>query len=593
MVKMEELQNTPTGQGKSEKTGKKAYRIKALSRIGLVLIIIVAINVIAQSFYTRVDMTSDKRYTLSPVTKDILRKQKDPVYIKVYLEGEDLRPDLAKLNRSIRELLEEFQGYAGNNIQYQFINPDELDAETRKNLFKQLFELGLPPAVINDRATGQVTEKRIIPGALVTYNGRDMAVQLYQEGSNNAGQDIGLENAIIGLEYQFVNAIHKLHVNDKRKIGIIQGHGELQPIELADIYGSLSQNYTVDYIRLPEYKVGRLNEYAAIIIAKPDSAFNELEKYKIDQYIMGGGSVLWCIDALNASMDSLTTRAGTITGDLNLNIFSDLLFGYGVRINPDLVMDASCNVIPMVNRTGGGKGFVPGSWPYFPVVNTPMGNGHPIVNNLSPIWFQFVSSIDTLSGKHNKQIKKTILLHSSPDTRIAMNPVNINIATSINYQRDLEANMYSQPAKNLAVLLEGSFHTAFATKVPDPRVLASGEYGKFIEDGKPTKMIVIADGDIIRNDVNKSQMMPFRLGFDKYTRQMFGNKDFILNCIDYLLDDQGLLSLRSKDIKIRPLDPNVAKASKAGLQLRNIVLPLILISIFGILYNYIRKRRFA
>lgn len=575
------------------KNRKKSLRRAALTQMGLLLLALAAINIIGNLLFARVDLTSDKRYTLSPATHKMLKNLDGLVSITVYLEGEDLRPDLARLNRSTRDMLDELRSIAGDKIQYQFINPDKLDPETRKSLFEQLFRVGLPPMVIEDRATGQVTEKRIVPGAIVRMGDKEMGVQLYQQATVLNGQDMSLENAVIGLEYGFVDAIHKLQEGQKRKLAFLRGNGEARPIEVADIYGTLKQTYDVDFVNLNESMVGRLNEYAAVIIAKPDSTFTELQKYIIDQYIMQGGRVLWCLDMLNASMDSLRHSGSSITTDYNLNLSNDMLFNYGVRMNPDLVQDANCNVIPLVNRGGTGGKFVPSPWPFYPVVNTPSGSGHPIVNNLNPIWFQFAGSIDTLSGQRNRQVKKTVLLTSSTATRVSQNPVNISLGASFNFRRDLAAGLFNQGPKNLAVLLEGSFRTAFFNRRPTAETLSSGKYGDFLEESKPTRMIVISDGDIIKNDVNLSQGQPYRLGFDRYTQQFFGNKNFVLNCVDYLVDENNMLSLRSKDLRVRPLDAKKVEAEKSRLQLQNIFLPLVLISVFGIGYNYIRRRRFA
>ena len=564
-------------------------------QILFVLGIAVFLNIIANIYYTRIDLTSDKRYTLSGQTRKMLKELKDVVYVKVYLDGKDLRADLRKLNQNTREILDEFRSIAGNNIQYQFINPDDLpDAQTRKNLYKQLAEQGLAPIPVDESKDNGVATKLIIPGAIVSYHGIDMPVEIYKEGPSQSNTNQSLENAIISLEYQFVNAIYKLQRQEKPKVAILQGHGELLPIQMADVISTLQQYYTVDFVRLPNYKVGRLDPYSLVIVAKPDSTFTALEKYKLDQYIMNGGRVLWCLDMLHAEMDSLQSREQDFTYDLHLNLVEDFLFKYGVRVNYDIVQDVNANMIKLANRSGVGGKFTAFPWTFFPVVEPP-ANGHPIVNNIAPIWFRFVNSIDTLNPRQNPNIKKTILLQSSAGTRVPLNPVKINLSTAYTFQRDAKQGAYRQGRRTFAVLMEGAFNSVFKDRPPTPESLATGEYGKFKDKGKATKMIVISDGDVLRNDVDKSQgsPMPMMLGYDKYTNQLFGNKTFIMNCIDYLIEDNGLLNLRSKDIRIRPLDAVKSKTQQTYWQAVNLMLPILILIFFGIIFNIVRRRRYA
>ncbi|RYD73170.1 MAG: gliding motility-associated ABC transporter substrate-binding protein GldG, partial [Sphingobacteriales bacterium] len=497
-------------------------------------------------------------------------------------------PGFRKLNQATRDLLDEFRRINGDKVQYQFINPDDMpDAQSKQNLYKQLQTQGLNPINLEVKKEDQVSQRVIFPGAVVTFNNKSMPVELLQQQLGNVSPEEILHNSIIGLEYQMTNAIRKLQAPEKPKVAIIQGHGELKKIETADLYKTLSEYYTVDYVNLPQYKVGSLDPYAAIIIAKPDSFFTELEKYKIDQYIMHGGKVLWCVETLAANMDSLKDGVG-FTYDYKTNLFEDFLFKYGVRLNYDLVQDLNCNYIPLVTPYGQQQQKQLLKWPYYPVV-VPQ-SPHPIVHNLNAIWFSFASTMDIIDSRNNEEVKKTILLQTSPYTRVLLNPVRINLSLVATLQR--EQPLYRQGPKNLAVLLEGNFNSNFVGRI-SPEALASGEYGDFKPKSKATKQIVISDGDVIRNQVSKSKAQIYPLGFDQYSNQTFGNKNFVLNCIDYMVDESGLMSLRAKDYRLRLLNTGRIKTERFNWQMLNMVLPLVLIGIFGLIFNYVRKRRFA
>lgn len=574
---------------KKSSTGRKrSQRWQAIVQVLMVVGIALALNVLANIFYKRFDLTEDKRYTLGTPTKQLVKGLNDIVFVTVYLEGEDLPPGFRKLNQATKDMLDEFRRINGDKIQYQFINPDDMpDAKSKQNLYEQLSTQGLNPINLEVKKDDQLSQRVIFPGAIVTFNNKSMPVELLQQQLGNVSPEEILHNSIIGLEYQLTNAIRKLQMPEKPQIGIIQGHGELGRMETADLHKTLSEYYTVDYVNLPQYKVGRLDPYDAIIIAKPDSFFTELEKYKIDQYIMNGGKVLWAVEALHADMDSLRDGVA-FTYDYKTNLFEDFLFKYGVRINYDLVQDLNCNYIPLVLPYGQQQKKELLKWPYYPVV-VPTST-HPIVHNLNAIWFQFASTLDVIDSRNNASVKKTVLLQTSPYTRVMLNPVRINLSLVATLQK--EQAMYRSGPKNLAVLLEGNFNSTFAGRI-SPEALASGEYGEFKATGKSTKMIVISDGDVVKNQVSKSRQQVYPLGFDQYSNQTFGNKNFVLNCVDYLVDESGLISLRAKDYRLRLLDSGRIKTERFNWQLLNMVVPLVLIGVFGLVFNYVRKRRFA
>jgi ABC-2 type transport system permease protein len=564
----------------------KDKKRQILIQAGLMLGIIVFLNIIFNIYYKRIDLTGDKRYTLSAPTKKLLKDVKDVIYVKVYLEGKGLPAGFRRLHDATRDMLDEFRVVAGDKIQYQFINPDDMpDEQSKRNLYKQLHEQGLNPVNLQVNEEDKLSQKIIFPGAVVTYNNSNVTAQLLQEQIGNVSPEEVLNNSVTQVEYQLANTIRKLESGIRPKIGFVQGHGELTPDYVKDISGALSEYYQVDFVNSPKYKIGRYDSYAALIIAKPDSTFTELEKYKLDQYIMKGGRVLFCIDNLMAEMDSM--KGGTTySADYPLNL-SDLFFKYGIRINNSLVQDLNCHYIPLVSSAYGSQNR--GSllkWPYYPLVTPTSDN--PIVNGLNAVWFQFANTIDTLSSKHNSSVKKTVLLQSSPNTRVMQHPVLIDLRLV----KNIDPRLYTQGYQNLAVLLEGSFTSAYANRIT-PELIQTGDYGDFKDKGKPAKLIVVSDGDVIKNQYSEAKHQAYPLGYDRYTKQYFGNKNFILNCIDYMVDESGLISLRSKQFQLRLLDAGQAKSDRLYWQVINTVVPISLIILFGIVYNYVRKRRFS
>jgi ABC-2 type transport system permease protein len=392
-----------------------------------------------------------------------------------------------------------------------------------------------------------------------------------------------LHNSIVSLEYEIANTLKKLATETIAKIAFITGHGELGIKETQDISNTLSTFYEVERVNLPYTKVGYLDQFDLAIVAKPDSFFNELELYKLDQFIVKGGRVLWLTESLFASMDSLSSHGGiSSTYDYDLNL-KNLFFYYGIRLNYNLVQDIQCHLIPvLVNQGAPQQDFRP--WIYFPLVFPK--STHPIVNNLNACLFQFASSIDTIA---NEQVKKTVLLSSSQQSRMVYNPVRISLA-DVNTNPD--ERLFNKGEQILGVLVEGAFNSYFTGQL-SPATLQNPDYGNFQEKGKPTKMIFISDGDVIANQVSRIRDQYYALGYDRFTKQTFGNKNLILNAVDYLLDDSGLMKVRSKQFKLRLLDKAKAKNDKTKWQFVNMILPIIFILLFGLIYAYIRKLKFA
>ncbi len=579
------------------KNKKKGIKQQNITQLILSLIIIILINIISSFVFTRFDLTSEKRYTLSDATKNQLKNLDDIVYFKIYLEG-DFPAGFKRLKNETKEMLDEFRAYS-DNIQYEFINPlKNKDKKSINKIYKQLVEKGLEPTDLHVKNTGASSQQIIFPGALVSYKGKELALQLLITQIGTFPEAV-LNNSIQVLEYNISSIIRKLTIIKKPKIAFITGHGELNKYDVADISYSLSEYYDVERIKIngklnslskrelvDSTKIINQNKYSAIIIAKPDSTFDEKDKFIIDQFIMNGGKVLWLIDPVFASMDSLKKSYETIgiANDLNLE---DQLFNYGVRINKNLILDLNALPIPVVTGQTGDKPqqtFLP--WYFFPVI-VPRIN-HPIVNNLNVIKCEFVSSLDTVG---TDSIKKTILLTTSPYSRFVNAPCRINLDLLMH---EPDKRQYNRPNLPIAVLLQGKFKSVFQNRIPP--VIRDNKEIKFKGESKKNSMIVVSDGDIIKNQVKYLQdgsIYPYPLGYDKYTRQTFGNKDFILNAVNYLCDESGLISVRSKELKLRLLDRQKVNNNKLSCQILNILIPILLVIILGIIQYIIRKQKYA
>lgn len=578
---------------------KKQNKQRGLKRNSLlqmllgVLIIILA-NIIGSYVFTRFDLTSEKRYSLSPATKDLLKEIDDIVYFRVYLEGE-FPAGFKRLRNATKEMLDEFRAY-NKNIQYEFINPSQSEDEKERNdTYQLLTEKGLQPTDLQVNTKEGREQQIIFPGLIANYKSNELAVELLNSQIGVSPEEV-LNNSIQALEFRLASAIRDLTRTIKPSVAFIRGHGELENRDIYDIGQALSKQYAVGVIAIGGQlnsltkrdsvsadRTRIINKYDAIIIAKPDSIFSEKDKFIIDQYIMRGGKVLWLIDPVFATMDSLQTEVTTLGIEQELNL-DDMMFRYGVRINPDLVMDLTALPIPLRTGQVGNQpkiDFFP--WFYFPVI-TPTED-HPIVKNLNAVKTEFVSSIDTIRVPG---IRKTILLKTSPYSRTVNTPALITLAI---LEQEPDERAYTGPQQTVAVLLEGEFKSNFENRVP-PEILDSKDIG-FIPKSKPTSMVVISDGDVIRNQLHYSQGYPMPLGYDQFTGQSFGNKDFILNALDYMMDESGLISIRSRDLKLRLLDTTRISNNKFFWQVFNIIFPILLVLIFGFIQNYLRKRKYA
>lgn len=576
---------------------RKNIRRNSFVQLTIRLALLIIINILSSFAFYRLDLTADKRYTLSPSTRNMLKELDGPVTFKVYLEG-DFPAGFQRLRNETREMLNQFRAYS-KNIQFEFIDPSagkdkyQLDA-----MYMQLAKSGLNATDLQVKDKTGITRKIIFPGALVSYKGKEMPVDLLLTQVGKPPAEV-LNNSVQSLEFGLTNAIRKLSVTGKPKIAFIDGHGELEPVYTASIEAALSEYYDIDHVRIngqpsalasatqntaASANPAIVNSYKAIIIAKPDSTFskNELDKFVIDQFIMRGGKVLWLVDKVFAEMDSLRTQDQIMALDMDLNL-DDMLFNYGVRLNSNLVVDMNSLAIPVVIDQKGNQKLMP--WVFFPLL-VPTSS-HPIVRNLSPIKTEFISSLDTVE---TPGVAKTILLSTSRHSRILKAPVMISL--SFLYQQP-QAEQFNQPYQPVAALLEGEFTSLYLNRIPkqfvnSPEINFSGK-------SVNTAMIVVADGDVIKNQLQPGEIRPtpLPLGYDRYTGQQFGNKDFILNAMNYLCDDSGLLSVRSRDVKLRALDHSLVETERLKWQLVNIIVPVLLVLGFAFVHAYWRKRRYT
>ena len=561
--------------------GRKFINTAFLSTMGL-LLSLTAATIMSDKVFTRFDFTKEKRFTISKTSRGILESLPQPVKVTVYLQGENFPSAFKRLQGATRDMLNDLQAYSHRSLQFDFVDPLKgVAQDQQQQTIQDLEARGVEPTNLSVKTDNGLTQKIIIPYALVTSGDKEIAVSLLQNRIGLSPDEV-LNNSIQNLEYAFSSAIKKVTTGGKPQIGFTTGHNELSDLQLNDALKTLSDGFKVGRVDLKTIPFGGLQKIRLLVIPKPDKPFTELEKFKLDQYIMRGGRVLWAVDQVSAELDSLRGHGGeqlTFPKQLNLD---DQLFVYGVRINYDLIADISCAQIPISTGSVGGQAqiqMVP--WLFYPIF-MPLSK-HPIIKNLDGIRSEFASTIDTLGIK---DVSKTVLLSSSPYNKKLTAPYLLSLQ-AIEQEPDPKA-FISKP-KTVAVLLEGKFKSDFMNR-PQPEGLT--EKIATIPAGKPTKMVVISDGDIFKNQVSNDGS-PFPLGYDHYTQQNYGNKNLLLNIADYLTDDSGLIALRTKEIQIRLLDRARIRSEKLYWQLLNNIIPLAIVLIFAIFQHYTRRRKYA
>ncbi|HZL09358.1 MAG TPA: gliding motility-associated ABC transporter substrate-binding protein GldG [Prolixibacteraceae bacterium] len=547
-----------------------------------VLLGVILVSFLSGQLFFRIDLTAEKRYSITEVSKKLVNNLEKPVNITLYLDGE-LPPGFRKLQKSVQQKIDDYNAYSAQRINLMIIDPYEItDSKRRDQLFADLAGKGLQPTDIRQNTEQGTVTRRIFPGAMIEYGEKLMSVNLL---NNNPAlhAEVNLNNSIESLEYEFSSAFSELMNTEKQTVAFLYGQGELNENERHDFAEALAGKYAVEKVTVQDLD-SKDAHIKALIVANPTQKFTEHEKFYIDQYLMNGGRIMWLIDPVAVSLDSLSTGYMTLAFPRNLNL-ADQLFRYGIRLNANLVQDAECVMIP-VNTAPAGTPvkFTPAPWYYSPLL-IPSEN-HVISRNMNRVKAEFVSSIDTV-GKQ-ETVRKTVILASSAYSLVSETPVEISLS-SVNNPPD--RRLFKYPSQPVGVLLEGTFTSVFKNRMVDSfGVKASGVK----TESQPTKMIVLADGNLMANQYRIAGGVPefMPLGYDRYSQQTFGNKAFLFNAVNYLCDDNGLMELRSRVFKIRLLDKVRVKESKLKWQMLNVLSPLILIVLFGAVFVYIRRRKY-
>jgi ABC-2 type transport system permease protein len=538
------------------------------------LTILLLINLIASFYFFRIDLTEEKRFSIKPQTRELLRNLEEPVYIEVFLEG-DLNAGFKRFQNAIRETLEEFHVYSKGKIQYGFTNPaSALGQKAQAEFMQELASKGIPMLPVIENKDGQRIEKMVFPGALVSSGGIETGIMLFKGNRSQSSQEV-LNQSIEGIEYELASVIYKLNNLDRKTVGFTTGHGELDSLHIASLKSTLNDQYNVRTVNLTQPVL----DCDVLILAKPTRAFTENEKYELDQFLLRGGKAVFLIDRLDAQMDSVS-REDYFAFPYDLKL-EDQLFKYGVRINVDLVQDRMAGKYPVVvSTTGNHPQVIQMDWPFFPLINN--YSNHSITHNLDASLLKFVSSIDTVKAEG---VKKTPLLFTST----ASHKVNAPVKVSLNdLRRKIKSESFNEGPVPVGYLLEGTFSSLFKN-----RFLPEGVDKESFKESGISKLVVIADGDIARNDINPRTRQPQQLGFDPFSNYTFANQDLLLNIIAYMADENGLINVRSKEIKIRPLDKDKSIQYRTYWQVINIGFPLVLLLAFGLIRAFWRKRQYA
>ncbi len=552
-----------------------------LTRPLLFLAALLAINILSAFFFVRLDLTADHRYTLTEATRNLLTTLPEPVHVNVYLTGE-LPPGFARLETAIRETLDEMQTASGQKLTYRFIDPQaEANPDAKKKAIDRLMERGLIPTNLFANQGGTRTEQLIFPGAIVSYKGRETAVGLLK-GNKAATPDEQLNQSYEGVEYELATAIRQLTTTQKKRVGLISGNTIVAPERFSDLLASIQQRYDLFLVDLT--KPGPIAGVDAVIVPKPDRPFTDDQVFKLDQFVVNGGRAMFFVDGQR--VDSVSAE-GTFAQPLDLGL-NDLFFQWGVRVNRNIVKDLRCSVIPLnVGNLGDKPNIQLVPWRFYPVINS--FGVSPITRNLDAVWCRFASTLDTVGATGaDGPIRKTPLLLTSPYTKVLQAPAVVAYNEA---RQQPDPSTYTGGVQLLGCLLEGRFRSLYANRIlpgtGDPR--ATG----FRAVGEPSRVIVVSDGDFVVNDIDYKRRVPLPLGYDRFTRQTFANKDFSLNALDYLIDPNGVIAARSRQIILRPLDKIRVASERTGWQLLNLLGPLVLVGLLGGVWQLVRRGRYG
>jgi gliding-associated putative ABC transporter substrate-binding component GldG len=540
---------------------------------------LIVLNLLGNFVFHRFDLTHDKRYTLSETSLNIIKNAKEPLYIDVFLEG-NFPAEFKRLQNETKQILDEFKAY-NPNIIYQFVNPLE-NPEEADGIMESFIQRGLTPVKISVEDKGKKTQEVVIPWAIVTYKDKSAKISLLKN-KLGATTEQKIISSVQHLEYAFTDGFHKITTPKKKKIAVLNGNNELPDVLKADFLQTVRENYFIAPFPLDSVSQNpilfskALKTFDLVIIAKPKSAFSDAQKQVLDQFIIDGGKTLWLVETVNIDMENLNKSGSSFAFPFDLGL-NDMFFKYGFRINPILVKDINCAPISLATgKQGNQTQYEKYPWYYAPYIFPE--SKHPIVNNIDGIKLDFANAIDTLKNG----IKKTILLQSSPYSKKVGTPVEIDLKIVNEKPKPQDYQTANIP---LGVLLEGKFSSVF-----ENRVLAFKD-PTFQPKGKKSKMIVISDGDIIKNQLDEKGQ-PLELGFDKWTNKIYANKEFLMNCVNYLLDDNGLINIRSKEVNLPLLDKEKVSENYTYMQFLTVGLPLVLLLFFGIIITYLRKRQFG
>lgn len=557
---------------------------KNIVSIALLIAGLMLLNVLGNNFYKRFDLTQDKRFTLSEQAKEIVEKIDSPIVVDVFLKG-NFPPEFRKLQTETEQLLEEFSAY-NSNIKFEFVDPTEKGNEAFQSQFEKF---GLTPAQVSVTENGKQSTELVYPWALAHYNGKSVKIGLLKNQLGATSEE-RVNSSLQNLQYAFADGFKKLATPKSKKVAVLKGNGEYDDRYIADFFGTLRDYYyiapfTLDSVSVnPEKTLRALKNFDLIVVARPTEAFSDSEKYVLDQFIMDGGKSLWLMDAVQLQLDTVSGNTFAFGLDLNLN---DFFFKYGLRINPSLVKDVYS--APIVLATGDEREAQYSRYPWFFSPLSSSANNHPIVANLEAVKFDYASPLDTLPNS----IKKTVLLSTSPISKIVGLPFPIEFDSEIPKNLQIvnegpDPNEFNAGEIPLAVLLEGAFTSVYKNRVKPFKL--EGNL-KDIDNGKETKMVVVSDADIIKNQMQGNR--PLELGFDKMTSQFYGNKEFLLNTVNYLLDDSGLINIRTRQIAVPFLDPQKTTEGRTKWQAVNILLPLGLLLLFGTAFGRYRKGKYT
>ncbi len=575
----------------TKKKDVKNRKVQSLVQLVLFAGVLLFLNILAnariggRALYANLDMTEEKRFTLSDATRNQLEKLDDVIFIRVLLEGE-FPAGFRRLQSATRDVLDDFRSVSGY-IEYEFDDPGAGTTEEVNQRRQELAKDGITPVNLRVKGVEGASEKLIYPYAIIYARNRKYIVNLLENEVPGVPPEVTLNNSVSLLEYKLANAIHRVFLVRKPNVIFTAGHGELGPLETADLEKSLREFYETGRVNLDSViRIG--GEASALVIAKPTLPFSEKDNFKIDQYVMNGGKVLWLLDKVAVSLDSLRGRQSYYPNEYNLDL-DGLLFKYGIRIQPDLVLDMQCSNIPLATgMVGNAPQFDYFRYPYHLVV-TPQSN-HPVVKSLGPVNLFYASSIDT-AVQTGTAMEKTVLLQSSRNTRTQLIPVEMDF-DFLRY--DLQADKFRQEPRVLAMALDGVFPSHYANRVTESMLEGLNSLGlEFKARSAPTRMIVVSDGDIAKNKVNLQNQSFSPLGYNEFDRYLFANKGFIMNALEYLLDENGMIEARGKEVRLRLLDTARAREESSFWQLFNIGLPLAFLAAFGLVFNWVRRRRFA